>query len=189
MQHSKKQHIIETAFTLFNQYGFHNTGVNLIMETAKISKKTLYAHFRTKDELIAAVLEFADGVARNGFMEVVNQASDDPKEKLLAAFDATREWFDHKDFFGCAFVNVTAEYSDEDSPFLNICQRYKKLKRDYLREICDEAHFKNPDDLADKLVLLIEGATTTAQLSKNSEAADTAKQIAILLIENAEIEP
>ncbi|WP_420549021.1 TetR/AcrR family transcriptional regulator [Curvivirga sp.] len=185
MQNSKRQHIIESALPLFNEYGFHNTGVNLIMEKAGISKKTLYAHFRTKDDLIAAVLQYGDAVSRNNFMRIVDRSSEDPKEKLLAAFDATKDWFNQKDFFGCTFVNVIAEYSEDTSQIRNICQQSKKLKRDYLYEICLEANLKTPEALADKLVLLIEGATVTAQVSKSDDAANTAKMIAAQLIEAA----
>lgn len=181
----KRQDIIDTAILLFGIHGFHNTGVNLIMEKAKISKKTLYMHFRSKDELIAAALQYHDAVTRNHFMKTIDGTSHDPIEKLIAIFDVTQNWFASNDFFGCIFINAIAEFSEFESPIQSVCNQYKKSKRDYIKKLCAEAKLSNPDRIADELSLLIEGATVTAQVSKSTAAAETAKRIAIQLIDAA----
>lgn len=184
MQQNKRQHIIDTALMLFNQNGFHNTGVNLIMEKAGISKKTLYAYFRSKEDLIAAVLQHADSLARNGFMKAVDQSSDDPIEKILNCFDITKEWFESTTFFGCTFVNAIAEYSEGDTDIRQICVQSKKLKKDYIRKLCEEAGLERAADIAEELAILIDGATVSAQVNQNAAAADIAKKAARRLIQD-----
>ena len=51
----KREHLIDVAIDLFNQHGYHATGVDRIMEATGISKATLYRHFNTMDDLIVAV--------------------------------------------------------------------------------------------------------------------------------------
>ena len=52
-----RQQIIDAAYTLFYQIGFIRTGVDAIANAAGITKRTLYQHFSSKDELIEVVLE------------------------------------------------------------------------------------------------------------------------------------
>src|SRR4051812_25383145 len=51
-----RDRLIDTAISLFNRHGFHATGVDRIVAVAKVAKKTLYAHFPSKEDLILAAL-------------------------------------------------------------------------------------------------------------------------------------
>ncbi|MBJ9723385.1 TetR/AcrR family transcriptional regulator [Acinetobacter calcoaceticus] len=55
---SKKLQVIHTAIELFNFYGFHNTGVNLIAQKSKIPKATFYNYFHSKEHLIEMCIAF-----------------------------------------------------------------------------------------------------------------------------------
>ena len=57
---SAKEKLIESATKLFYSNGFHATGIERILQDAKVSKMTLYRHFKSKDELILAVLRDYD---------------------------------------------------------------------------------------------------------------------------------
>ena len=93
-----REHIINTAIELFREYGYHATGVDRIINEAGVSKKTLYTHFRSKEELLIAALRHYDGVFRNNFMRKVDQSAKSPQEKLLAIFDVAQDWFSQKNF-------------------------------------------------------------------------------------------
>ena len=178
----RREHLIETAIELFCEHGYHATGIDKIIDRAGVSKKTLYTHFRSKDELIMAALRQYDGVFRNNFMRQVDRLSKTPQEKLLAIFDVAEGWFSQKFFFGCMFINVIGEYSQKDSPIRDICKQFKRLMRNYIRDLCVQAGSEEPDILADKLALLFEGAVVTSQVSQDPDAAKTAKDIARSLV-------
>ena len=55
---SKKLQVIHTAIELFNLYGFHNTGVDLIAKKSKIPKATFYNYFHSKERLIETCISF-----------------------------------------------------------------------------------------------------------------------------------
>lgn len=183
---SRRDHLVQTALALFSAHGFHATGIDRILEQAGVSKKTLYNHFRSKDELILAVLKDYDGRFRNDFVRSVERAAKTPRARLLAVFDVAGEWFSSSGFYGCLFINAIGEHASEDSAIRRVCQEFKRLMHDYLLELADQAGLPRPAALADQLALLLEGAIVTAQVSKQPNAARTARQAARLLIKAAE---
>lgn len=184
---SSRNTIIQTATTLFSQHGFHATGVDLIIKQAKISKKTLYTYFRSKDELIIAVLQHYDSMFRNSFMKQVEKRATHPQDKLLAVFDAAHALFIEDNFFGCLFIKAIGEYSDAGLPLRQVSKNFKHQIRAYIKELCDQAGAKHADELADELALLLEGAIVTAQVSNKTGAARIAKSAATKII-NANFE-
>lgn len=182
---TRRDHLIQTAVTLFARNGYHATGIDTILAAAGVSKKTLYSHFRSKEELILAVLRDYDGRFRNDFMRQVERAASTPQGRLLALFDVAEVWFCGDRFYGCMFVNAIAEYSNRQSAIRTACQEFKQLLRGYVQELAEQAAAKDPAALADELALLLEGATVTAQVSAQPEAAKTARRVAALLITQA----
>ena len=155
---SKREHLIQTALRLFSRQGFHAVGIDRILKESGVAKRTLYNHFKSKDELILAVLRHYDERFRNFFMRAVETAAEKPKERLLAVFDVAEKWFQQDDFYGCIFVGATGEYPEPGTPVNNICREFKGLILGYIRSLAKEAELEKPDRLADQLLLLLEGA-------------------------------
>lgn len=186
---SRREHLIDTAIELFSEHGFHATGVDTLLERAGMSKRTLYTYFRSKEELILAVLRHKDGLLREQFMANAGHAGDTPEERLLAVYDVAEAWFKQKNFFGCMFINAVGEYAEADSPIRQVSVEYKKLMRSYLLGLCVQLDVAQPEELADALALLLEGAIVTAQVSRKAHAARTAKRVARILIDDARKTP
>ena len=182
---SKRQALIDTALKLFAEHGFHSTGIDWIAEEAKVSKKTMYQHFRSKEELIVAVLRQHDGMFRNHFMKSVQQASENPREQLLAIFDVAYSWFEQKDFYGCLFINATGEFSNRNPAIQAACLEYKRMIRQFIEQLTRSVGVSDSEKLASELSLLLEGAIVTSQVSGIKDSAKTAKFAAKTLIEAA----
>jgi AcrR family transcriptional regulator len=180
-----RDRLIDTASALFNRYGFHATGVDRIVAVAKVAKKTLYAHFPSKEDLILAALSRKRAAFADKFLPAVLATSGDPRERLLSLFELAKSWFSDPDFYGCIFVNAAVEYSEPGHP-INACAReFKTLLRGFAREQAAAGGAADPEALADQIALLFEGATTVAQVSARPDAATTAKTIAAQLIDQA----
>ena len=180
-----RDRLIDTAIALFNRYGFHATGVDRIVAVARVAKKTLYAHFPSKEDLILAALSRKRAAFADKFLPQILAASDDPKERLMALFELAKGWFQDPDFFGCIFINAAVEYSEPSHP-INACAReFKNLLRNFVREQAVAGGAANPDVLADQIALLFEGATTVAQVQARPDAATTARVIAEQLVDQA----
>ena len=52
----RQEHLIETAGAMFMKFGFDGTSIDAVAEAACMSKRTVYARYRDKNELFSAVL-------------------------------------------------------------------------------------------------------------------------------------
>src|SRR5258708_25428926 len=103
-----KERILETAERLFYLQGIRAVGVDTIAAEIGISKRTLYNHFPSKDELIAAYLERR--------FKPAPPSDKPPLEQILGTFDRLERGFASKGFRGCPFVNAVAEMGAADQP-------------------------------------------------------------------------
>jgi AcrR family transcriptional regulator len=181
----KRQDLVDTAIELFSAHGFHATGIDRIAEEANVSKKTMYHHFRSKEELIIAALKQHDGMFRNGFMNAVDKQADSAYERLLAVFDVAQAWFSDNKFFGCMFINAIGEYSERNTAIKQVCKEFKRLMRAYIEELAIEAEIPHAQHVAASLAILLEGSIVTAQVSDTPDSAATARDAAKVLIDNA----
>lgn len=184
---SKRDHLVETAVRLFGRDGFHATGIDKILQEAGVARMTLYKHFRSKDELILAALRRRDEQFRTWFKSSIERTGGAPEQRLLASFDALEEWFEGRafagmPFTGCAFINATAEFSENSHPIHRAAAEHKRLILEYLRLLASSAGARDPDALAWAVCLLHEGAIVTAQVSGDMRAARGAKEIARTLM-------
>lgn len=61
----RKQEILETALGLFEEKGIQKTSMNDIAETMGVAKGLIYYYFRSKEELVEAVVKsFSEGVEK-----------------------------------------------------------------------------------------------------------------------------
>lgn len=179
---SKRDIIVSEALKLFYKDGFNATGVDRIIREAGVSKKTLYNHFKSKDELVLATLRKRDELFRNKIMRETERLGSTARERLLSIFDAHDAWFQEKSFSGCMFINAAAEFASPDGPAHIVCVEHKRLVRSYINDLAEEAGAKYPELLAQQLNLLIEGAIVEVYVSGNLDAAIMAKKMAVLFV-------
>ncbi len=135
---SKREQLIKTALELFAKNVIHATGIDAIVTRSGVTKKTLYVHFRSKEELVLAVLRQYDGLARNEFMRRVEGGGKTARGGLLAVFDFAERWFQQSNFYECLFINTIGEYSAPDTPIHQICKDYKKMVKGYFLSLCEQ---------------------------------------------------
>ena len=172
-----KERILETADRLFYLRGIRAVGVDTIAAEIGISKRTLYNHFPSKDELIAAYL------ARR-FRQP--PASDKPPaEQILGTFDSLERRFASKDFRGCPFVNAVAELGAEDRAVKKIAVAFKESRRVWFRDLLMRLAVADADDLATQLTLLVDGAIAQDLVRDDPSMARAAREAARVLLANA----
>ena len=178
------QRILTAASELFYREGIRGVGVDAIAAEAGVTKKTLYDKFGSKDKLVAAYLRARDERWRAWLAEVGDRGGGSAGERLLSTFDALGEWMDRENPRGCGFVNAAAELPDEDHPGRAVVMEQKRWMRGYLEGLAEEAGARDPEDVAQRLLILHEGATVANSLGMASDAARKAKQIAATIVEN-----
>jgi AcrR family transcriptional regulator len=174
------ERILETADRLFYLRGIRAVGVDTIAAEIGISKRTLYNHFPSKDELIAAYL------ARR--FRQPPSSDKPPAEQILGIFDSLERRFASKDFRGCPFVNAVAELGAEDRAVKKIAVAFKESRRLWFRDLLMRLEVADPDHLATQLTLLVDGAIAQDLVRDDPSMARAAKEAARVLLGNAGVE-
>jgi AcrR family transcriptional regulator len=175
-----KERILETADRLFYLQGIRAVGVDTIAAEIGISKRTLYNHFPSKDELISAYL------ARR--FRQPPSTDQPPAEQILGTFDSLERRFASKDFRGCPFVNAVAELGPEDKAAKKIAVAFKESRRVWFRDLLMQLNVANADDLATQLTLLVDGSIAQDLVRDDPSMARAAKAAARVLLKNAGVE-
>ena len=179
-----RRKLLAAAHELFYENGICATGVTAVAERAGVTKMTLYAHFPSKDDLVAAYLEDNDLRWRE-FLEEKLSGYEDSRDRLLAVCDAYREYFTAREMRGCAFVNCAAEFPDPDHPARRVIRRHKSGVRARLRDLAAEAGAEGSATLAERLFVVLEGAYVTSALEGDRGILDHSRAFFADLVEAA----
>ncbi len=177
-----RERLVAAATLLFDEEGFHAVGIDRILRTAGVAKMTLYNHFPSKQVLIETVLRRK----LDDYFAWLDAALADPRmtprERLLAVFDVVGNLHGDARFRGCLFLKAAGEYPDRDDPLHRIAieQKHRSLER--LTLLAEAAGAASPRLLAQRLLILCEGATALAQVLGGAEAARQARDTAALLL-------
>ncbi|MGA2048980.1 MAG: TetR/AcrR family transcriptional regulator [Terracidiphilus sp.] len=175
--------ILNTACTLFYQHGVRAVGVDLVVEKAGVAKTSLYRHFRTKDDLIAAFLKREDADFWATWDRVAVRHSDDADAELDAHLAWIGERVGRPNYRGCPQINVAAEFPDIDHPARKVAAKHKREMRQRLKGIAERLGVARPDELAGQLSLLINGAFVSSQIFEPGEATPLLHHMAHSLIQ------
>lgn len=188
MAMSRREQLLTTAITLFARHGFHATGIDRIAAESKVSKKTMYQFFRSKDELIVAALRDYDSKFRNDYVRDVEAKGRTPQDRMLAVFDVARDWFSGPNFHGCVMIRAAGEFAgtDANNPIRRCCSDAKRALHEYIGRLAKAAKIPDPASLAGELALLLEGATVMALINDDPDQAKIAKKAAATLIAAAQ---
>ncbi|RLP54124.1 MAG: TetR/AcrR family transcriptional regulator [Ketobacter sp.] len=175
----RKQHLINTAYRLFNEHGYHATGIDRILAESGVSKATLYKHFRSKDELVVAVLQQRHEQLIDSVGQSLEHARASNQSTALVIFDVMNEWFRSDQFFGCNFINASAEYASKGNAVYTLAAEHKAAIQSLIQQGLDGVSGKRKRILmAEQLALLVDGAIVRAHTRGDRDAALLAKKIA-----------
>lgn len=173
--------ILDVAAELFYRQGIHAVGVEGIAAEAGVTKKTLYACFGSKDNLVTAYLEQRDERWREWVLRWLDEHGGSAAEQVLGTFDALAEWIERGVFRGCGFVNALAEIPDHEHPARAIIAGQQEWVREHFARLAEAAGAPDPADFAKTALLLYEGVTVAA--SKDlPDAARQARRAAEVLL-------
>jgi AcrR family transcriptional regulator len=180
-----RERILETASGLFYREGVRAVGVDLVVAEAGVAKTSLYRHFRTKDDLIAAFLEREDKDFWRTWDEVAAKHRDDPSGELQAHMDWIGERVGRPKYRGCPQLNVAAEFPQAEHPARLVATAHKLELRRRLLDIARGLGLARAEALAGQLAVLINGAFVSGPILSGSEATELLQGAAQALVEAA----
>jgi AcrR family transcriptional regulator len=176
-----RERIERAAARLFYRHGIHATGVELIAQQASVSKRTLYQHFASKNELVDSYLR---GFEARGGAPAEKRLADTglaARERLLALFEVPRS----EVMRGCPFHNAAVESAAALPSADEIVRAHKVGFTRRLVDVAQEAGAADPHLLGEQLAVLFEGATALATSLNDTAPFVHARAAAVTLIDAA----
>jgi AcrR family transcriptional regulator len=176
-----RERIEHAAARLFYRSGIHATGVELVAREANVSKRTLYQHFPSKNDLVDNYLRRID---TRGSLPVDKRLADvnlAARERLLAIFDMPRADVVR----GCPFHNAAVESAGSLAGADAIVRAHKEKFTSRLVALAQEAGAADPHLLGHQLAVLFEGASAMATSLNDTAPVVHARAAAATLVDAA----
>lgn len=182
----KRQDIIETAFRLFSENGFYATGIDQIIAESNTSKKTFYYRFKSKMDLVVAVLGHYEESFFNQLNKELLKHGSDPCTQLIKLFEIAQGWYRSKKFNGCLAISAMSEFGNKDKHVVEACASFKHKERVLLLSIVKDMNVADPDKVADYLMILLEGIGATAHMRSLSPSSGDIRKLIESVCANAQ---
>lgn len=175
--------ILEAATELFHERGIRAVGVDEIVRRAGATKPSLYHRFASKDGLVAACLEQIAEEAKAELEARIGAAGEDPMAQLRALVGYCADRMAAPGFRGSPMSNTAVEFPDDDHPARAVAVANKVYLRERVISLAQRLSVEDPEELADGIVLLIEGAFSTHDLFGPESPANALVRLADRLVD------
>ena len=169
-----RDRILDAAEPLFYERGIRAVGMAEIVAAAGTGKNVLYRHFPSKDKLVLAYLQRMAERLDATMDEAVAGLEGVPSGALVAVIRQVADWVTDPAYRGCPFRNYLREMRDTtDAPGRFALAEVTGL-RSRIDAIVADLGIDEPEELADRIWLVIEGLYASAAYGDRAEAATTA---------------
>ena len=178
-----RKRIVDAATKLFYAEGIGRVSVDAVAEKAGLTKRTLYYHFKSKDDLIAAYLDGRDQPNVRQMGGWFEAAEGDVESKVEAIFTNLARVARHPKWKGCGFLRTAAELASMPGhPAVKAGSRHKKNFETWLAGALSAHGVNEPQTLAREIVLLMDGAFSIMLVHRNPDYVEAAGRAAATLV-------
>lgn len=180
MKTEVKDNILDVGVGIIIKKGYHNVGIQEILNEANIPKGSFYHYFKSKEDFGSQVIQHYNKTALDTLEKYVSDESKPHKERLTAFFSEMSSFFISKEYCGgCLLGNSSIELSDTSEVFMNVvANEFDKLHTLFTKCI-QEAQNNNEiksdkpaEDIAHFILNSWEGALLRMKSSKNAKSLE-----------------
>lgn len=181
-----RERIVSAANALFYNDGIRGVSVDAVAAKAGVTKRTLYYHFRSKDDLVAAYLAGRDQPNLALFKQWFAEKDDGLPAQVERIFRNLARAARHPKWKGCGFLRTSAELANlPGHPAIRIGAAHKKKFEAWLRETFSASGIAEAPKLSRQILLLLDGSFAVVLLHRDPSYMETAGEAARSLIEAA----
>lgn len=183
---STRDRIVAAANTLFYREGIRAVSVDAVAEEAGITKRSLYYHFKSKDDLIDAYLGYRDQPNLDAYERWFTAADGTVAEKIAAIFGHLAKASSHPKWKGCGFLRTSVELANlPGHPAIVRGIAHKKRIEEWVAARLAEDGLLEPAAVARQIVLLLDGGFAVVMLHRDPQYMLSAGAAARVLVETA----
>ena len=177
------ERIISAASKLFYGEGIGRVSMDAVAEKAGVTKRTLYYHFKSKDDLIAAYLRGRDQPGLAFFKRWFAETEGGLAEKTRGIFAHLAKTARHPKWKGCGFLRTTAELANMPGhPAIKVGADHKKKFEEWMQAMFEAGGIKDSLPLAREIMLLLDGSFAVTLLHRDPSYMETAGEAAYSLV-------
>jgi AcrR family transcriptional regulator len=175
---STRDRLVETARQLFLVKGYEATGIAEILRESGVNSGSLYYFFKTKEDLLLAVLDQYVDMLHPCVMDPAFSRVGDPIERVFAVLDGYRQMLAMTECRqGCPIGNLALEMSDKSETVrLKVALNFWNWRKAIRKCLEDAGPRLSPDVDRDKLstfvLTVMEGAVMQARVQRRLEPFD-----------------
>lgn len=174
-----RERIIAAASKLFYDDGIRSVSVDAVAEKAGLTKRTLYYHFKSKDDLVAAYLAARDQPNLALFKRWFAETAGGLPDRVEGIFRNLARSARHPRWKGCGFLRTSAELANMPGhPAIRIGAAHKKKFEDWLRAVFEAEGIAQASRLARQILLLLDGSFAVVLLHRDPSYMETAGEAA-----------
>jgi AcrR family transcriptional regulator len=178
-----RRRLIAAADGLFYGQGIRAVGVDAVAEAAGVTKRTLYYHFASKDDLIAAYLEERDLPTLGRYQGLIPESGEPAARQVRRIFEQLGKNAKDPSWRGCSFLRAAAELANlPGHPARVVAARHKKRFEGWLNGILTADGFTEAADLARQIMILFDGAVAQILVHRDASYALSAGDAASTLL-------
>ena len=180
------ERIIAAASGLFYSEGIRSVSVDAVAAKAGVTKRTLYYHFKSKDDLVAAYLSGRDQPNIALFQRWFAETDGGLAEKTRGIFVHLAQSARHPKWKGCGFLRTSAELANMPGhPAIRIGAAHKKKFERWMQDCFEAAGISDGLRLARQIMLLLDGSFVVSLLHRDPSYMETAGEAAHALVKAA----
>ena len=174
--------ILDAAFGLFWRQGFLRVSMDEIAARAGITKRALYQHFISKDDLMASTLAHSSKLAIDRLRAFPRAG--EPGAFIDSFFADLSAWASKPKWSGGGFTRVVVELADlRGHPARAIARNHKAAVEQWLADALAAAGVPSRREHAREIMLLTEGAMALMLIHGDRGYAQTAARVAKRLVQ------
>jgi AcrR family transcriptional regulator len=181
-----RQRLLAAADEVFYAHGIRNSSVDDVAQRAGLTKRTLYYHFPSKDDLAAAYVQQRSDLTLARQIGAASSVAGPFAAKVAALFDALERSATRAGWNGCPFIRTAGEFVDEPrhQAVRHASLHKKNLEAWFQAELVKEG-YTGHQLLARQLMVLVDGAVAQMLLHRDPAYAQAARDAAAALLGKA----
>jgi AcrR family transcriptional regulator len=177
-----REKIVAAANRLFYREGIRAVSVDAVAAEAGITKRSLYYHFRSKDDLVAAYLAYRDQPSLGAFQQWFEKSQGSIADRIASLFENLAAKAASPKWKGCGFLRTSVELATMPGhPAIVTGIAHKKRLEAWLESVLADAGIQEPAPLARQIRLLIDGSFAVVMLHRDpaymQDAANAARSL------------
>lgn len=159
---SNRQRIIETADQLFYHKGYNQTSFSDIAEASGLARGNFYYYFKTKDEILHAVIEYRiDGI--KAMLAQWDEEIADPRERLKRFVDILQKEESQILRYGCPMGSLNSELNKQHPEKHFAAKMFDVFRQWLVVQLKAIGHIEDADMLAMRLISSGQGVCVLSQ--------------------------